>query len=180
MNKIKEAFINFKNTLILNKGKIPALIFAVVFTSVFFIDTNFLHGLLTSILWIILLIVLVLLISWLFLQAGFTVLKSFFLMSAELSLLIFLAQEYCKTPNHTADDALVSLVGLSILYISYNFFVSLKEALSKKLDSIPEKRWGWEKIVVVILFLSYTVLFIYAIFRVIRPIIMNLCVFCRV
>lgn len=172
MESIKSYFNKIKH-----KGNILPILFAVAFTTVFFVDSNFLGNKLLLVMWIILGTVITALISWLFVMAGFTVLKSLFLLSAELSLLIFLAQAYCEVPNHFADDALKMLVGVSLLYISFEFFKSLKRALNERLEKIPEKRWSKEKIIVVTLFALFTLAFVWMIYQVVNPIILNLCVY---
>lgn len=165
----------------LNKIKheenILPILFAVAFTTVSFVDSNFFGSKLILVIWIILGTVITGLISWLFVLAGFTVLKSLFLLSAELSLMIFLAQAYCDVPNHVANDALKMLVGVSLLYISFEFFKSLKKALTERLEKVPKKRWSKEKVVVVCLFAIFTFVFVWMIYQVVNPIISNLCIY---
>ena len=174
MEKLKDLWKRIPDT---KRQNILTMVFSVTFTVIMLLDSKFFHERLLLLIWIFLGIIIVILISWLFFQAGFTVLKSFFLLSAELSLLIFLAQSYCDVPGRTADNALQALIGVSILYISYEFFKSLKKALTEKLDTISEKKWPWEKVVVVILFVTFSTIFIWIIYQVINPIILNLCVY---
>lgn len=177
MNKVKEWIGRQEEKYNLKKENIFPAIFAVLFTALILLDSNILNHRLLFALWIVAGTLFVFFVSWLFVQAGFTVLRSLFLLSAELSLLIYLAQAYCDVSGHAADDALKMLVGVSVLYISYEFFVSLKDALLKKLRAIPEKGWHWEKVVVVGLFGIFTCMFVGMIYQVVNPILQDLCVY---
>lgn len=177
MDKIRDWIGRQEEKYNLKRENVLAAIFAVVYTSLIVLDTSvFQHKLLLA-LWILIGVIITLFLSWLFVLAGFTVLKSLFLYSAELSLLIFLAQAYCNVPGHAADDALKMLVGVSVLYISYEFFVSLKDALQKKLKAIPDPGWRWEKTLIVGLFTLFTVVFIGMIYQVVNPILQDLCIY---
>lgn len=181
MNKIKE-FIYIKTEEAgFKRENILPFIIAVGITLAFFLDSIYFHDRLMLITWVIIGITITVLTTWIAVQAGFTVLKNLFILSAEISLLIFLAQSYCENviviPK--SDNALKSLIGLGIIYISYEFFKALFEALKKKLESIPEKKWSWEKALVITIFLIFTGMFIYAVYQVVNPIISNICVYHR-
>lgn len=164
-----------------DKKHVLALVFSVFLSTLLFMDSTYFGSSLLLTLWIVIAIGIVLLLSWLFIQAGFTVLKSLFLMGAELSLLIFLAQSYCdvKMTASPSDGALRSLMFLSVVYMLYEFFKSLKELLKKRLDNLSEKRWTKEKILVVVLFLFFTGSVMWAIYQVVSPIILDICVLKR-
>lgn len=181
MKKAKEYIYWAIEKLGFKREDIIPFVFAVGIAAVFLVDTNFLHNRIGLIMWVILGIVVSALIAWIALLAGFTVLKSLFLLSAEISLLIFLAQSYCDAQLDVAqsDDALMGLIFLGVTYIGYKFFKDLRDALKKKLDSIPDKRWSREKIIAVGLFALFTLSFVWSIFQVVSPIILDLCIYKR-
>lgn len=181
MKRAKEYIYWAIEKLGFKREDIIPFIFAVGISAVFLVDANFLHNRIGLIMWVLLGIAISALIAWIALLAGFIVLKSLFLLSAEISLLIFLAQSYCDaqlTAAHS-DDALKGLIFLGVTYIGYKFFKDLRDALKKKLDSIPEKRWSREKIIAVGLFALFTLSFVWSIFQVVSPIILDLCIYKR-
>lgn len=153
------------------------IILSVVITSLILIDNTYFHNYLLILLWTFTLIVFIIAIWYISLKASFTVLRAFFFLSAELSLMIFLAQSYCGTPNRIADNELKIFVGVSIFYICYEFFKKLKEALKVRLDSVPKKTEGRDKIIVITMFLFFLIIFINVIYRIISPIILDLCIY---
>lgn len=181
MNKIKEIIYKAVERAGFDKGNIFPFIFAISIALFFVFDTTYFHNRLVTTLWIFLAFVASILVAWLFLKAGFTVLRALFLLSAEISLLIFLAQSYCDVRLVTSpgDDALRGLLTLGIIYVSYEFFKHLKKALVDRLHSFPEKRWSWEKMLAVSLFLLFTVSFVWAVVQVVDPIVSNLCIYRR-
>jgi hypothetical protein len=181
MKKAKEFIYWAVEKIGFRREDIIPFVFAVGIAAVFLIDMNLLHNRIVFVMWIILGIVLSALVAWIAMLAGFTVLKSLFLLSAEISLLIFLAQSYCDVQlrSSSADDALRGLIFLGVTYIGYKFFQDLRDALRKRLDSIPEKRWSREKIIAVGLFALFTLSFVWSIFQVVSPIILDLCIYKR-
>jgi len=77
-------------------------------------------------------------ITWSF--AGYAVMKALFLVGAELTLVIFLSQAYCDVPTNmqTANDALKTLVGFSILYIGIYFFAVVYKEIQKRTAMFKE------------------------------------------
>lgn len=181
MEKVKNFVYTIVEKLGFRREDIVPFLIAVGIAGVFLADANFLEHKISIVLWVIIGITLGVLISWIALLAGFTVLKSLFLLSAEISLLIFLAQSYCDVGAFTSrgDDALRLLIFLGVTYIGYKFFKDLRDALRKRLDTIPEKRWSREKIIVVVLFLLYTLTFVWSVYLVVSPIILDLCIYKR-
>ncbi len=181
MIKFKECIDKLANRLHIRKDRILPFLFAVSLTIVFFLDSTYFNNRALYVLAILALLALATVVSIIAIQAGFTILKSLFLLSAELSLLFLLAQSYCDATSvaSAGDNALRTLVGLGIAYISYRFYVELKEALKKKLESLPQKGWPKEKVIVVLIFLFYAFVFIYGIYQVVSPIVLDLCVFKR-
>lgn len=181
MNKLKEYINKASEKTGFKPEDIFAFIFSVAITTFFFIDTTYLHNHAGIVLWIFIAFIVTMFISWLFMKAVATVLSSLFLLSAEISLLVFLAQSYCdvvKIPSQ-GDNALRSLVGFGIFYIAYKFFQYLAHALKVRLASFPEKKWTKGKVFIVGLFLIFTGSFVWTVFQVANPIILNLCVYKR-
>lgn len=180
MNKFKEYINKASEKTGFKPEDIFAFIFSIAITIFFFIDTTYLHNHAVIALWIFIAILVTLFISWLFMKAVATVLSSLFLLSAEISLLVFLAQSYCdvvKVPSQS-DNALRSLVGFGIFYIAYKFFQYLGKALKARLSDLPEKKMKG-KFLIIGLFLIFTGSFVWTVFQVANPIILNLCVYKR-
>jgi len=110
--------------------------------------------------------------------ASFDVLGSLFLVAAELTLLIFLAQSYCNITDRppSGDEALKILLSIGILYIGLKFARSLHNAIKTSYRKIENKCWSLEKIMTVSLYLIFVVLFISQIYYVVGPILNSLCV----
>jgi hypothetical protein len=112
--------------------------------------------------------------------AGVVVIKSLFLITAELSFLVFLSQAYCATPAHSAygDDALRSLIFLGLIYIAFAFVQSLYAAIKERYTKIGTRgSWNIRTIILTAVFLIFTCLFLFEIYLVIQPIFASLCVF---
>src|SRR5271167_4867171 len=88
--------------------------------------------------WIVVGALLTISIALIAILAGFVVVKSLFLIAAELSLLIYLAQSYCEAPVRTAlgDDALRSLILLGLIYIGVAFVQGLYAAIGERFNKI--------------------------------------------
>lgn len=175
----KEQFTQAAKRLIPKKGNVIPLIISLSITLFFFLGFHFLGNYFPGILWIIIAVIFGLLMLFIMTVAGFAVIKSLFFVAAELSLLIFLAQSYCGLPNHSiaGDTALKSLLALGILYIIIKFFSCLLEALNGNYKKVESKRWSSEKVIVISLYLIFTVMVIWQIYRVVGPIVLNLCVY---
>ncbi len=109
----------------------------------------------------------------------FSVMKSLFEVAAGLSLVIFLSQTYCALPikDISGITALKSLVTIGILYIIFNFFNILYKELKKYQSKLEGKNEKKEEVVISTMFLVFVCLFIWEIYLVVNPIIMNLCVY---
>lgn len=174
---VREKINNFSELSI--KKKVIALIVFVIFALVPIIDSSFLHGQLLSILWIFDIVTIALLLSVIFILAAFAIMKSLVEVAVGLSLLIFLSQSYCAVPNHalTSDNALKSLLGVGLIYISCYFLWSLGKSMIKNFNKIKENTWSWKKILFIALFLSFTLLLVWDIYQIVQPIISNLCIY---
>jgi hypothetical protein len=112
--------------------------------------------------------------------AGVVVIKSLFLIAAELSLLIFIAQSYCDDATRSAigNDALRSLIFLGLIYIAFAFVQSLYAAIKERYQKIGTRGgWNIRTIILTALFLVFTCLFLFEIYLVVQPIFAGLCVF---
>jgi hypothetical protein len=129
--------------------------------------------------WIIIGALLTIAISIMAIFAGFVVVKSLFLIAAELSLLIFLAQSYCAAPlrNPASDDALRSLIFLGLIYVVVAFLQSLYTTLSERYKKMASSAWSFRRIIAAVLFLIFTVIFLWEIYLVMQPIVLGLCVY---
>ncbi|HUC02027.1 MAG TPA: hypothetical protein VMA75_03930 [Candidatus Paceibacterota bacterium] len=129
--------------------------------------------------WIVVSTILTIAVALIGILAGFVVVKSLFLIAAELSLLIFVAQSYCETPLRSAagDDALRTLILLGVIYIAYAFVQSLYEAIKGHFKKIEKSMWTVRRVITTAVFLVFTVIFLVEIYLVVQPIIGGLCVY---
>jgi Na+/phosphate symporter len=111
--------------------------------------------------------------------AGHAVLKSLFLVGANLSLMIFLAQAYCEVPTEarTANEALMSLIGFAVLYIGYEFVCSVFKEVKGRMATFREANNDKNPWLFVIFFALFTGLFLVQVGQVLQPILHNLCVY---
>jgi hypothetical protein len=170
-----------KNKLALERRNVWPFVVSLLITLTFILGTHYLGNYFTSTMWIFNAVLLGTLLSIIMLIAGFAVLKALFFVAAELSLLIYLAQSYCEIPSRlpASDDALKSLLVVGILYIVISFFRSLYETIKNNYKKLEDEKWAWEKILTVSLYLFFTFLFIWQVYRVMEPILSNLCVYRR-
>jgi hypothetical protein len=160
------------------KKNIVSAILALIITAVFLINSSVLNHLLLSSVLALELVMLAIMLLMVATIAGFVVVKSLFLVAAELSLLIFLAQSYCSVPHTiTGDSALRGLFVIGLLYISYVFLHSLYESLVEYHKKIENEKLSWDKIIAIVLFLSFILFFMWDVYQIVGPITVNLCVF---
>ncbi|MFM2357450.1 MAG: hypothetical protein RJA61_187 [Candidatus Parcubacteria bacterium] len=181
MRAVKEFTYSIIDKLGFKRENVVPFLLAVPVAILFLLDQNYFDNHLLLLMWIVIGVAASVVIAWIFMLAGFTVLRALFLLNAEISLMIFLAQAYCgvQAVASPSDDALRTLIFLGVVYIGYEFFKALKKALEVRLDSIPEKKWSWEKVMVVSLFALFTLAFLYSIYQVTEPIVSNMCVYQR-
>ncbi len=160
------------------KNILSLIIFVVVIIFLigcyFFLGNNF-----GETVWIIGITILGIILLFIMLRAGLAVLKSLFFVAAELSLLIFLSQAYCSVSNRTitGDIALKNLLALGLLYIAFNFGLSLYKELRERYVEIRKEHQSKEKLFNIIFFIAFTVFFIWQIYLIVSPIIFNFCVY---
>lgn len=129
--------------------------------------------------WIVVSTILTIAVALIGILAGFVVVKSLFLIAAELSLLIFVAQSYCETPlrSGAGDDALRTLILLGLIYIAFAFVQSLYAAIRERFKKIDKNMWTVRRVITTAVFLVFTVIFLIEIYLVVQPIIGGLCVY---
>ncbi len=178
---IKELFKELTIKAKSNKEAFTALALSAILTVTAFLDLNYFNHRLVTLVWVFIGTAFLMLIMWIIFKAGFTVMRTLFLVNAEIALLIFLAQAYCDVilTKMPSDDALKLVMVIGVAYISYEFFKRLLDALTTRFESVSRKLYTWEKICIIAVFLFFTLVFVYALYQVVNPIISNLCIYTR-
>ncbi len=158
-----------------------ASLIALTFSLLYLIAIAAGNAIFLSTVWIALALLLGVLVTIFSIFAGITVVKSLFVVAAELSLLIFLTQSYCATssslrlpPNNAA---MTSLFTVGILYIGFLFVQSLSDGLKVHYKKIEGQKGAWEKWATMIAFIAFTLLFLWELYLVIDPIVAGLCIY---
>jgi hypothetical protein len=115
-------------------------------------------------------------------MAGYVVMKTFFWVGASLSLLIYIAETYCGLPINfrTGDDALKSLLIVGLSYITISFIYNLYKEITNRLKALKEIKGINKNLIswlILIFFALFVGIFVWQIYQVISPIILNLCVY---
>jgi len=175
----KNQIIRLKDKLEEEKKNILPFVVSLTIATAFFLGIHFGGSYFVGAIWTFTGIIFTVLVLVIIVLAGFAVLKSLFLLAAELSLIIFLAQSFCSVPQRSeaSDEALQSLLFVAILYILFVFVRSLWETLKEYYKKVENEKWSFEKIFTVSLFLIFTFWFLRAIYLVVSPIILGLCVY---
>jgi len=167
-----------KEKLNLKKENLIPLVFAITVTAIAVIDSKYFDYHLLGVMWIIIAILLSILVLIIMIIAGFTIMKSLFRISAGLSLIIFLAQSYCAGPvTSTGNIALMSLISIAFIYMLFDFFNTLYKAVTENFQKLKTQKGSFEKALFVLLFALFAYFFLWAIYEVISPIILNLCIY---
>jgi hypothetical protein len=159
---------------------VPLTLMIIMGGVILFYSTN-LRVWLAKGMWPLVLLAVGALLVILMVKVGFTVIKAFFLVSAELSLAIFLSQSYCSSVGRTfsSDSALRSFLFVSFCYIAFAFFGALYESLKERLVAIGKgKRKGLvRKILMSAGYLLIAAICVGWIYAIMQPIVTSLCVF---
>ncbi len=177
MFEFKKQIKKISESLNLKKEKLVILAISVIFFMVMtWLSSNQQFFTILAIITIFLLVVLLFMIMS---MAGFTVIKPLFAISAELSFLIFLAQSYCTVPDrsNSGNQALRSLLAFGLLYLTYIFLDSFFDTIKKGRESVKNEIWNNEKIILVVFYLVFVILFMWNVMQVVSPIINDLCVY---
>lgn len=138
---------------------------------------------------LIIVLLIATLITWL--MAALAVFRSLLIVGAGLSLLLYVAQEYCALPlqERIADDSLQSLIGLGIIFMLAIFAFRLyrelfgdqeaKNEFHQKgaLKVFRESNQGKDPWFVLLLYALFIGLILSQVFQVLYPIFSNLCVY---
>lgn len=116
-------------------------------------------------------------VAWAF--AGHAVMKSLFLIGASLSLIIFLAQSYCATPDLTqsGNDALKTLLAFSFIYLGFDFFRSLYTEVTNHTKKMKEANNGKNPWIFLVPFALFVGIFLWQLYQVVLPIFSSLCIY---
>lgn len=163
-----------------DKSTIIPLIFTVSFGIVLFVGPDILSKYLLSIglganivLWTILMLLILAVV-------GIAVMKALVYVSAGLSLIIFLSQSYCDALPHTSsgNESLRFLIMTSLAFLVFEFFKIFYEGMVKYFEKFKNmKKEYFLKIILVIFFIIIAFTFLSSIYQVMRPIILDLCVY---
>ena len=122
---------------------------------------------------------IVLLLSFIFIGKAF--MGALVKISAGLSLLIFLGQSYCSIPIKTeagnSSLKLILLVGL--IYLIFDFLSVFIDGTGEFLETFKpiKKDLFWKIAFIIVFYVSVVGIFIFALYQVVNPIILNLCIF---
>jgi hypothetical protein len=162
-------------------SKSSSAIIALIVSVIYFFTIITGNTALLGIMWIILAVLLGFLFMALGITAGIIVIKSLFVVAAELSLLIFITQSYCSIPSFSRlpqnNAAMNSLFTIAILYIGFLFIRSLWINLKESYKKVQNECNSWEKWITIVAFLLCIILFLWELYLVINPIVLNLCVY---
>lgn len=129
------------------------------------------------------------LITWL--MAALAVFRSLLIVGAGLSLLLYVAQEYCALPiqERIADDSLQSLIGIGIIFMLAIFALRLYRELFGDQDAknefhqkgalkvFRESNQGKDPWFILLLYALFIGLILSQVFQVLYPIFSNLCIY---
>ena len=162
---------------ILSKKSLPfvAIGISVLYAIVLLVGNSTLLGAV----WIVLGILLSILMGLVAWMAGVAVIQSLFIVAAELSLLIFLTQSFCASSTRLVQNnsAMTSLFTVGLIYIIFIFFRSLWDVLKTNYKKIENRPRSAEKIITIIAFILFVILFLNELYLVIYPIFSSLCVY---
>ena len=163
----------------ITEEKVIQVVFAITTAALFLMDSKFFNGQVANILLIFEVSIIAIAFTALMVLVGFRIVESLVKISAGLSLLLFIADTYCKLPSQarTGDDALKALFAVGLMYLFFSFFRSLWTLLTKDYGRVRNEKWSWEKIVAVSLYVLFAVLFVTALYKVMHPIIVSLCIY---
>tara|TARA_B100000745_G_scaffold264490_1_gene189202 strand:- start:1071 stop:1601 length:531 start_codon:yes stop_codon:yes gene_type:complete len=175
LRKLKQYF----QKLNLTKRKLISFGISVLIAAPMFFLSEYYGEQFNQVMWVLLGIILTILVAMVAAIAGYAVVKSLIGIAAGLSLLIFIAQSYCDTSirDVSGDGALASLFVMVSIYLIVAFGKILLEILSSYYKRVENEVWSWEKVVTVALFLFFVGFFVWEIYLVMKPIVLDLCVF---
>ncbi len=163
-----------------DKEKVLSLAFAIIFTAVVFLDSNYLNHMVLTGTWLFIGAFLSVVILAIMLVAGFAVYKAALHASVGFGVMIFLVQTYCDLETRTPQgmQALAFLWGMGLIYIVFEFGNKLQNAYKEHTKKIKggEKK-SWEARVLVGVYLLFVIMYLSMISQVLSPIIFDLCIY---
>lgn len=158
--------------------KLITLLFVAVVTVIVILDQTIFDGKLKKVSLYINLAAALIVFTFMAIVAGYAVIQSLFLLGAELTLLIFLAQSYCSVPARTenGDMALEVLIVFGMFFVLLKFGESLYKRLTGFSESLPKNDKVWS-IIILLLFLLTVAIFLFALYQVVSPIFTSLCIY---
>lgn len=175
LKKLKQYF----KKLNLTKRKLISFSISVLIAAPLFFLSEYYGEQFTTVMWVLLGIILTILVAIMAAVAGFMVIKSLIGIAAGLSLLIFIAQSYCDVPvrDVSSDGAMASLFVAVSIYLIVSFGRILLKILNNYYKRVEDEVWSWKKILAVALILFFVGFFVWEIYLVMKPIVLDLCVF---
>ncbi len=158
------------------------LIFAALLTIIFVLDAYFWHGAASKVVPLIDVILIAIVLGSIAIAAGVIIVKSLVKVATGLSLLIFLSQSYCGptvTRTNAGNNALQALLMIGLLYVTYDFLLSVWNDIKGYKKSLGKEGWDWKPKTVYVLSLLFIVSFTIGIYDVVKPIILGLCVYTK-
>lgn len=136
-------------------------------------------------------VALMLVTSFTWSLAALAIFRSLLVVGTGLSLLLFIAQSYCSLPSdkQNSNDALESLIALSVLFIMLMFGICLYRELfgnpeaKREFDKIGVFKFframneGKDPILLLVLYAAFMGLILGRMFQVLYPIFSNLCIY---
>ena len=163
-----------------NKEKVISLVFAVIFTTVVFLDFNYFNHMVLTGTWLFIGVFLSVIIIAIMLIAGFAVYKAALHASVGFGVMIFLVQTYCDLEIRTVEGmhALTFLWGMGLIYIVFEFSNKLQEAYKEHTKKIKgDEKKLWKARILVGVYLLFVIIYISMISQVLSPIIFDLCIY---
>lgn len=162
------------------KSTIIPLLFTVVFGILIFVDKTYLGNYLLNILLGVNVVMLTIFAVIVLALVGVAIMEALFYISAGLSLIIFLSQSYCDALPHTSsgDSSLKFLIMTGFIYLVFQFFKIFYKGVLKYFEDFKKikKEYFW-KTILFVFFIIIALTFLSSLFQVIKPIILDLCVY---
>lgn len=164
---------------ICKKENLIPLFITLVLGLVIYLDTNYWNGAALGLSWMFIFIVLSVFVLVIYLYAGVVVAGALFTVAAGLSLIIFIAQAYCDVPRtESSDHALSSLIIVSLLYLILSFSKTMYKEMQDHYKQLNEEdKKSKEALLVSSVFVVSVAIFLIAIYKVMYPIVTNLCIY---
>ena len=156
------------------------MVFAIGFTVIVFVDTNYLNHTLLSTTYIVSFSFITIVLLAIMLVAGFAVYKAVIHASVGFGVIVFMAKTYCDLPATTPEgiEALTALWSIGLIYILYEFGNKLQEAYKGHTSKIREdKDKPWEATMLLVIYLLFVLMYLSLIAQVLTPIVLDLCIY---